>query len=77
MNLGKISVRGGRGRNRTFVGKRRQIYSLLPLAAREPVLVGEAVEASLVLSDFSKRSVVPPFASLMPELAMGLEPATC
>jgi hypothetical protein len=31
-------LRGGEGRIRTSEGVRRQIYSLLPLAAREPLL---------------------------------------
>lgn len=35
-NSGAFESDGGGGRIRTFEGKRRQIYSLLPLATREP-----------------------------------------
>lgn len=35
-NSGAFESDGGGGRIRTFEGERRQIYSLLPLATREP-----------------------------------------
>lgn len=36
-NSGAFESDGGGGRIRTFEGERRQIYSLLPLATREPL----------------------------------------
>jgi hypothetical protein len=45
---------GGEGRIRTFVGYRRQIYSLLPLATRVPLRLDEAL-LSLFLSSLWSR----------------------
>ena len=64
-------IRGWRGKDSNLRSLRRQIYSLLPLTAREPLLE--------ILCGHFPPKCFPPIHSplrLPPELAMGIEPIT-
>jgi hypothetical protein len=62
----------GGGRIRTFVGISRQIYSLLPLAARAP----HPMSAFQSL-DLTPQQEADPLSTIAAELTAGIEPATC
>ena len=73
---------GGGGRIRTFEGVSRQIYSLLPLAARAPLHADSRAQgaardaAALVLAGGATSRLPPPAGGGTAELAKGLEPPT-
>ena len=74
---------GGEGRVRTSVGVRRQIYSLLPLATREPLHISYSTSQDYLpeeaaINNTRKKEMQPLFATFFYlKLAMGVEPATC
>ena len=68
-----------RGKDSNLRRHSRQIYSLLPLATREPLLFSLNTAPSLALS-LSQRGplcIPPPKQSFCLELAIGFEPTTC
>ena len=67
------SAIGGRGRIRTFVGLRRQIYSLIPLAAWVPF---QMTVSHRVSSFPSPHEAFRSATKSKMELTKGLEPAT-
>ena len=70
----------GGGSIRTFEGLRRQIYSLIPLAAWVPHLVpplGSRGGRDLHLRRRQTESQATPPVPRPPELAVGFEPTTC
>ncbi len=72
-------MNGGEGRIRTSEALRRQIYSLLPLATREPLLLyldTKSIRRPRLKGPPASSSINPPYP-LDLELAIGVEPTTC